>query len=428
MTRQVLIAGGGIGGLAAALAASRAGWDVRLYEKAPAFSEVGAGVQLGPNVVRLLHGWGLQGALARVAAFPERLQVRDAVSGRELGVLPLGKRALQKYGAPYVTIHRADLHGLLLQAVRQRENLWLKLGSCLSSYSDTGSEVRLQITDSLTGGRLGGTDSDASPAFSELADAADLIEVEGDALIGADGLWSRVRELMLGDGPPRVSGHLAYRAMLPQARLPEHLRSQQVTAWLGPKLHAVQYPVRGGEWLNLVVILEGQAPAEMQGWDHSANGDDLQQAMRLTSAPLRELIEAVTGSGRNGTPAWRLWPLCDRPPIQGAHQQAQGRVALLGDAAHPMRPYLAQGAGMAIEDAAELGSALAQALDPAFDVPTLLQRYALNRWERNARVQARSVRNGEIFHAEGPLRWGRNVSMKLLGQKVLDMPWLYAGT
>ncbi len=424
MTRQVLVAGGGIGGLAAALAASRAGWDVRLYERASAFGEVGAGVQLGPNVVRVLHSWGLQGELARVAAFPQRLQVRDAVSGSELGVLRLGERALQKYGAPYVTIHRADLHGLLLQAVQAQGNVWLKLGSCLSGYTDTGREVTLQTADSVVASRFeGGDDGQATPGFSELS--LNWEEVEGDALIGADGLWSRVRELMLGDGAPRVSGHLAYRAMLPQASLPERLRSQQVTAWLGPKLHAVQYPVRGGDWLNLVVIVEGPAPDDLQRWDHHANGADLQAATRNTCAPLRELIEAVTASASPANPAWRLWPLCDRPPMSGAHQQAKGRVALLGDAAHPMRPYLAQGAGMAIEDAAELGSALAQALDPAFDVPTLLQRYALNRWQRNASVQARSVRNGELFHAQGPLRWGRDAGMKLLGEKVLDVPWLY---
>lgn len=425
MTRQALIAGGGIGGLAAALAASRAGWGVRLYERAQVFSEVGAGVQLGPNVVRLLHSWGLQDELARVAAFPQCLQVRDAVSGRELGVLALGERALRKYGAPYVTIHRADLHTVLLQAVRARDNVWLKLGTCLSGYTDTGREVTLRTADSLSTGRWAGSDSDASPAFAELADSADGLQVEGDALIGADGLWSRVRELMLGDGAPRVTGHLAYRAMVPQAGLPEKLRSQQVTAWLGPKLHAVQYPVRGGEWLNMVIIVQGQAPAEMQGWDHFANSIELQAATRLMSEPLREMIDAVTASGGHDWPSWRLWPLCDRPPISGAHQQAKGRVALLGDAAHPMRPYLAQGAGMAIEDAAELGSALVQALDPAFDVQTLLQRYALNRWQRNAQVQARSVRNGQLFHAEGPLRWGRDAGMKLLGEKVLDQPWLY---
>ena len=163
----------------------------------------------------------------------------------------------------------------------------------------------------------------------------------------------------------------------------------------------------------------------MQNWDHSANGAELQKATDSTAIMLCDLIQAVTDSGHKNEPAWRLWVLCDRPPMTGTHQQAKGRVALLGDAAHPMRPYLAQGAGMAIEDAAELGAVLAQALDSNLDVPTMLQRYALNRWQRNARVQARSQRNGQIFHAQGPLRWARDASMTLLGEKVLDLPWLY---
>jgi salicylate hydroxylase len=401
MTRQALIAGGGLGGLAAALAASRAGWDVRLFERAPAFSEVGAGIQLGPNAVRVLHGWGLEAELARVAAFPHRLQVRDAVSGRELGVLPLGSRAVQKYGAPYATIHRADLHSLLLEAVQGRGNVWLNLNSALASYADSGPVVTLKTAEGL--------------------------EVEGDALIGADGLWSRVRELLLNDGPPRVTGHLAYRAMLPQASLPERLRSQQVTVWLAPKLHVVQYPVRGGEWLNVVAIMHGQVTRDLQSWDHATHAADLQAALTLTSVPLRDLIHSVTECGAESGGAWRLWGLCDRPPMSSAHQQAQGRVALLGDAAHPMRPYLAQGAGMAIEDAAELGHALGQGLDPAVDVSTLLQRYAHNRWPRCARVQAQSMRNGLIFHSGGILRWGRDASLRLLGERLLDMPWLYQG-
>ena len=414
MTRQALIAGGGIGGLAAALAASRAGWDVRLYERAPAFSEVGAGVQLGPNVVRLLHDWGLQDALARVAAFPERLLVRDALSGQELGALPLGQRTLEKYGAPYLTLHRADLHALLLQAVQARDQVWLKLNSPVVAYVDSGRDIMLRTQP-------------AAPASIGMppVQAAPLLDIEGDALIGADGLWSRLRQQMLGDAPPRVTGHLAYRAMLRQTRLPERLRSQQVSVWLGPRLHVVHYPVRGGEWLNVVVIVHGQVAGDLQSWDHHANGADLQQAVGQTAKLLRDLIQAVTDGGNQANPGWRLWPVNDRPPMRSAHQQAQGRVALLGDAAHPMRPYLAQGAGMAIEDAAELGSVLAMARDPAFDVPTVLQRYALNRWQRNARVQARALRNGQIFHAQGPLRWARDASMKLLGEKLLDMPWLY---
>ena len=399
MRRQALIVGGGIGGLTAALSAARADWQVRLYERAPAFSEVGAGVQLGPNVVRVLHGWGLQDALARVAAFPHRLQVRDAVSGRELGVLALGDRALQKYGAPYATIYRADLQDLLLHAVQAQGNVQLNLNTSATGYSDSGHAVRLQTTQG--------------------PDACER-ELEGDALIGADGLWSRVRKVMLNDAPPRLTGHLAYRSMVLQSDLPERLRSQQVTAWLGPKLHVVQYPVRGTDWLNVVAIVHGEASGGAQSWDHAANGADLAAAMSGACLPLRNLIEAV--------PHWRLWLLQDRPPMQGAHQHALGRVALLGDAAHPMRPYLAQGAAMALEDAAELGEVLALARKPGLQVESLLQRYAENRWRRNARVQAKALRNGQVFHAHGLLRMARNASLKLLGEKLLDLPWLYGTT
>jgi salicylate hydroxylase len=178
----------------------------------------------------------------------------------------------------------------------------------------------------------------------------------------------------------------------------------------------VQYPVRGGEWLNVVAIVHGRVERDLQSWDHGANTAELQAALTLTAQPLRDLIHAV--------PAWRLWALCDRPPIRGAHQQAQGLVALLGDAAHPMRPYLAQGAGMAIEDAAELGRVLTM---DSLAVSERLRRYAEGRWSRCARVQAQSIRNGVIFHSQGALRWGRDASLRLLGERLLDVPWLYRG-
>jgi salicylate hydroxylase len=394
MALEVAIAGGGIGGLAAALGASRAGCNVRLLERAAAFSEVGAGVQLGPNVTRVLHAWGLHDALRSVAAFPGRLQVRNAEGGGLLGELPLGQSMAARYGAPYATVHRADLHGLLLEAFQQHADIQMHAGRALQSFSQSAEAVKLHAT--------------TGP------------DIECDALIGADGLWSTVRQQMLGDGLPRRTGHLAYRALVRQGTLPSPLRTQDVTVWLGQRLHVVQYPVRGGEQLNVVAFVHGEV-AEDAGalidWDHSANKRDLLAALGSICARLRGVIEAI--------PDWRLWVMYDRPPMHGAHQHALGRVALLGDAAHPMRPYLAQGAGMAIEDAAELGNALGQAKAVAFDVPALLQSYALNRWQRNARVQARALRNGQIFHAEGLVRWGRDTSIKLLGAKVLDMPWLY---
>ena len=345
--KQVLIAGGGIGGLAAALGASRAGLDVRLYERAAAFTEVGAGVQIGPNVVRRLQAWGLQQALQSVAAFPTRLQVRSALSGKELGVLPLGAAAVDRYGAAYATMHRADLHGVLLAAVSQCTQTQLHLGQSIERFVDADEVVTVRTSRGK--------------------------EVEGDGLIGADGLWSLTRTQLLGGAAPRVTGHLAYRAMVPQQALPKALRTAQVTAWLGPRLHVVQYPVRRGELQNLVVIVQGPAPSNLESWDHSANGADLEDALQGTCAALQDVVRSVTDQGG---PGWRLWPLCDRPPVRSASEMARGVVALIGDAAHPMRPYLAQGAGMAIEDAAELQRALAM---HDLEMPLRLRRYALNR-------------------------------------------------
>jgi salicylate hydroxylase len=387
MTTKTLIIGGGIGGLAAALAFSRAGAPVELFERSPEFTEVGAGIQLGPNVVKVLHDWGLQEALAGVAAFPDRLQVRSAMSGSELGVLRLGAAALERYGSPYATIHRADLHNLLLTALKDK-SVQLTVNSSVERFVQHDTGVTLFTAD----GR----------------------EAQGDVLVGADGLWSQVRQQLLNDGAPRATGHLAYRAMVPQSSLPERLRSRQITVWLGPQLHVVQYPVRGGEWLNVVAIVHGRTEGDMAHWDHSANPAKLRSAMTATCAPLQDLIQAIE--------SWRLWALSIRPPMRGAHEQTQGRVALLGDAAHPMLPYLAQGAGMAIEDAHCLAHAVGTR---GLDVPTALAQYAASRWQRNARVQAGAIRNGKIFHATGLISWGRDVAMKLLGERLLDNPWLY---
>lgn len=407
MSKQVLIAGGGIGGMAAALACARSGWDVRLFERAANFSEVGAGVQLGANVTRVLQNWGLGAGLARYAAYPSRLQVRDVRSGRELGALRLGEHALEKYGAPYATIHRADLHTLLFDAVREQAGVQLNLHHGLAHFHQDADRVTVRAPIDPNDPR------------------APTPDIEGDALVGADGLWSVVRQWLLADGAPRVSGHLAYRALVPQTKLPESLRSNQVAVWLGPRLHVVQYPVRGGECLNVVAIAQAKLPGpvpnltpdRLDHWDHSGNAAELQALLGGACPALQNLVRAI--------PCWRLWVLCDRPPMNGPHQQAVGRVALLGDAAHPMRPYLAQGAGMAIEDACELGRAFKLALDPSIGVPPALGHYALNRWRRNARVQARAERNGRIFHATGPLRWGRDRAMQLLGERLLDLPWLY---
>jgi len=384
MLEKVLIVGGGIAGLASGLALARARAEVRVLERAPELTEVGAGVQLGPNVTRILNAWGLSPAIEKVAAYPVSLKARSATSGDVLASLPLSDMAT-RYGSPYITIHRADLQNVLLNKVQA-----------------LGVDVRC-----------------SSPVQKLPTD----LHENANALIIADGVWSNLRQQLLGDGPPRITGHLAYRALLSQADLPAHLRTQDVSVWMGSKVHVVQYPVRGGEWLNVVCLTEGQLEGvtlqDLQGWNLSKTSqdtrDDLQGALKNTCPHLQALVEACSN--------WRLWPLCDRPPMQSAAQHAQGQIALVGDAAHPMRPYLAQGAGMAIEDAAELAHQWTALADQ--DVGQRFAAFAHARWQRNARAQARAIRNGEIFHATGPMQWARDVGLRTLGEKLMDMPWLY---
>ena len=394
MAQSMLLVGGGIGGLAAALACGRSGHfglqgqGLRVVEQAPAFGELGAGVQLGPNVTRLLHGWGLQHDLALQAAFPQRLEVRSALNSRLLASLPLGASMQARYGAPYATIARQDLHALLRQAVQGLGGVQIELNTRIASAAPAGDQVLVRSHD----GR----------------------EWEASCVLGADGVWSPLRRQMVGDGAPRVTGHLAYRAMVPQAALPQALRSQVVTAWLGPRFHAVQYPVRGGDWLNVVVIVRGSVAGDPSAWDHSANAGELRARLADAGSGLIDLLHSVDD--------WRLWALCDRPPVRGPQEMAVGRMALLGDAAHPMRPYLAQGAGMALEDAHQLSQSL---LAHGTDTVAGLAHYAGARWQRCARVQKRAMRNGEVFHLQGPLRVARDAGLALLGVKLLDMPWLY---
>lgn len=410
MNKQLLIAGGGIGGMALALAASRNGIQTDLLEQTAEFSEVGAGIQLGPNAVRVLDDWGLMEPLKAVAAFPNALRVRDAHDGNVLGEKLLGELARARYGQPYATIHRADALNLLVQAVKQQSNVTLHLKERVRSVWETPEGVAVH-TES---GR----------------------NLEAGALVGCDGLWSVVRRhvmagpqgLVQGGEPPidiapRFSGHVAYRGMVKQADLAEALRTHVVTAWLGPRLHVVHYPVRRGALVNIVAVVEGRQTSNPQSWSHEANRADLMRAVGPVHPMLSGMLDAVD--------LWKLWPLNDRPPMTGPYEHAQGKVALAGDAAHPMRPYLAQGAAMALEDAWTLGQLLAQANarqpDSTLDWAALFERFAQARWRRNARVQSNSIRNGRAFHAEGWMRLARNATMALMGDRLLDKPWLYEG-
>jgi len=302
----------------------------------------------------------------------------------------LGSFFMERYGAPYLTIHRADLQSALMNAA-SRAGAHVVLGSRVTAVTASPESIALALAD-------GG-------------------EAEGDALVGADGLWSAVRALVWRDGGAGSTGHVAYRALASQESLHPSIRSSDVRVWLGPRLHVVAYPVRAGELLNVVAIVQGGTAGVARDWDQEGSSSDLHAAMGHLCRPLQDLVAAM--------PAWRLWVLHDRAPLRSADQMARGRVALLGDAAHPMRPYLAQGAAMAIEDASELGRALSAVARADADVAEALERYATTRWQRCARVQALAQRNGRIFHATGLVKWGRDAAMRVLGERLLDQPWLY---
>jgi salicylate hydroxylase len=390
MQKKIVIVGGGIGGLSTALACGHRDLPVQLIERNKVFAEVGAGIQISPNVVRLLEGWGLREGLDALACFPSQLEIRSALTADLLGRLPLGERAVKRYCARYATIARADLHGLLLKAVNAQGSTQLIVGNAVEFVSQDASAVTVTTADGQNR--------------------------RANVLIGADGLWSQVRDFVRLDAQPQFSGYVAYRAMVAQADLPETLRSDDITAWLGPDFHAVQYPVHHGELLNVVIIVKAKAPAELDQWNQTADVQELQSHLANAAAPLQELVGSIS--------KWNLWPLCGLPKVRSAQELAFGRIALLGDAAHPMLPFLAQGAGMAIEDAFAMADVLQQSTHDDADA---LERFARRRWKRNARVQAGAVRNGEIFHATGLKRWGRDAAMKLFGARMIDVPWLYRG-
>jgi salicylate hydroxylase len=242
MNDSLLIAGGGIGGLACALAMSRAGRAVTVLEQASDFTEVGAGIQLGPNAMRVLADWGCDRAVKAVATHPDDLRVRDAHDGRELGHLRLGSTALSRYGHPHACIHRADLHRLLLEAVQWQTPATLRLRARVEAFDVQEDLVRVALDDGRS--------------------------LFGAALIGCDGLWSRVRARLLDATPARLTGHLAYRGLIPAERLAHGLRSNSVQVWLGERMHVVSYPVRSGEWINVVAVVHGRL-GERHGGDEA---------------------------------------------------------------------------------------------------------------------------------------------------------------
>ena len=393
---QLSIVGGGIGGLAAALALAQQGHTTTLLEQAELFLEVGAGIGLGPNALRRLQAWGLQTVLHERGFIPSELQVRRAADAVSLGTLPMAEHFVQRHGAPYMTIHRADLHKALLDAVHARGMTDLQLSKRLIALDNTSDGVTLTL-------------SNAEQMQSRVTAAA---------VLGADGVGSEVRRQLWGAAGLQASGHWAYRTLMPRHLLPSFWRSDAMGLWLGDRLHVVHYPVSGGDWLNLVVLVESPDQPASPGWDQQRSPAqtqaDLFKALQGCCSRLQDLVRMVEH--------WRAWALFDRQALRSAQDMVQGRVALLGDAAHPMLPYLAQGAGMAIEDAESFALHWQQSAQAP---QQRLQAYAKERWKRVGRVQQRARANAQIFHARGAMAWARDTGMLLGGAWVLDQPWLY---
>lgn len=382
--RVVLIAGGGIGGLSAALALSRIGWRSVVLEQAREFAEVGAGIQISPNAFKMFEALGVRDAIEQVAVFPDRISMRDAIGGAEILRTPLGAECLSRYRYPYGVIYRPDLLDALLAACGRSASIELRTGAKVVDHADRGSHVTVT------------TESGE--------------QLEGSALIGADGIWSRIRERIVGDGKPRVAGHIAYRAVLPIERAPEHARAHRVTVWVGPRTHLVHYPLRRGELLNLVAVFHSDRYEE--GWDSYGDPEELHAKFGQARSEVLELLELIE--------AWRMWVLCDREPVDN---WSSGRVTLLGDAAHPTLQYLAQGGCMAIEDAVVLTRCLAAQGD---DVAQAFIAYQQERVLRTARVQLTSRFVGDyVYHARGVTAELRNRMLARLSPD--SMAWLYEG-
>lgn len=382
---EIVIAGAGIAGLTAALALAGDGHAVTLVERRTGFTEVGAGLQLSPNASRVLVALGLGPALRRAAAEPSRLVVRDLCSGEVIGGAALGRSMQERFGAPYLVAHRADLQTLLLDAVRGRRGIRLLLGRTAVA-AEAGLDRATLIVE-----RAGGRD-----------------EIGADVVVGADGLWSSLRAALGESRPPAYQGYAAWRATLPLSECPAGLAPDEVGLWLGRAGHVVHYGLPGDR-LNLVAVeRRGEA---VEGW--SAQGDPAELAARFTGAapPLRALITRPA--------PWGLWSLFDLP----ARRMARGRIALVGDAAHPVLPFLAQGAALAIEDAAALAAALAR----EETVPEALARYERARLGRARQVQRAARRNGRVYHAGFPLAPARNLVMRRLGAEGMTARygWLY---
>jgi len=361
-----------------------------VLEQAQRLEETGAGIQLSPNAARTLIDLGLESRLRPEAVVPTALRVLSATSGREIVRIPLGEAAEQRYGAPYWVIHRGDLQAALVAAVSEHPAITVKLGTRVEGFAADANEVTVWAHRH-----------------------AGQTREHGLALLAADGLWSALRERLGYAEPPRFAGRTAWRGLVPADQVAPEFREPLVHLWLGRDAHLVHYPVKAGRLINVVAITTDSWNAP--GWSKPANPADL--IPRLTGEGWTQSALALVGLPE----AWLKWALYDRPPLG---RWSQGAAALLGDAAHPMLPFLAQGAAMAIEDAAVAAQCLERQPD---DAAGALRTYCALRRDRTRRVQRLAARNGARYHLAGARARLRDAAMRMLGGKRLlhHYDWLY---
>jgi salicylate hydroxylase len=384
--QPILIAGGGIGGCAAALALSLKGYTSIVMEQSSEFGEIGAGIQLGPNVHKMFIRLGIEKEIQDMAFYPENIFMNDGLTGELITQVDTGEKFRERFGAPYGVIHRADLLDILLGACRASDLITMLTSTKVVDYEENGDQVK---------------------AITENGN-----NHEGSALIAADGLWSQIRPKIVGDGDPRVSGHIAYRAVLPIEEVPEFAKNNDVVLWAGPKFHLVHYKLRRGELFNIVAVFHSDRYEE--GWD--AFGDPEELKDRFVDA--REEVQTLLAK----IESWKMWVLCDREPVK---TWSKGRVTLLGDAAHPMLQYLAAGAGMAIEDSVVLADLLEK---NDSNIEKSFVDYQDTRYLRTGRVQTMARIYGELYHAGGVVGELRTQMLKGKDPQNYDgIAWLYDG-
>jgi 2-polyprenyl-6-methoxyphenol hydroxylase-like FAD-dependent oxidoreductase len=386
-SRTIIVAGAGIGGLTAALALARQQFRVVVLERSEQLEEVGAGIQLSPNASRILIELGVEKHLEQCVVVPDDISVAGAY--REIVRIPIGGNAAFRYGAPYWVMHRADLQAALLARVREVPDVALMLGTQLEDFAVHSKGVTVVTRRGVA-----------------------RLNEQARGLIGADGVWSTVRSRAFAGAQPKFSGYVAWRGTVATSALPREFTEPRVRLWLGRDAHLVAYPLRGGQRINVVAI--GAGDWNRPGWSEAGDPREIARLFEASRWPptARWLIGAVE--------EWRRWALFE----VATGEWCKGPVALLGDAAHAMLPFAAQGAAMAIEDAAVLAQCLAQ--EPN-DIDAALIHYAAKRRPRIARMRRAAQQNGRIYHMGGPMAFARNATMRLLGGSRLmaRQDWIY---